>query len=509
MLDRDHKLLYKHVKTLLQLGENEELEFKSSYTKLPKSFWETYSSFCNTKGGIVILGIKETEGKNKPCGVKNPIKIKDSLFDNLSNTNKVNYSELSERNVHILNYKGNDIIIVTIPEVNDSNKPIYINNNIKYTYLRKGSGDMLATDDELKTILRNASKDGDSNLLTNSSLNDIDDNSFILFRDEIDKNYPSQGYKHMSKQKFLESIGGYRIDRKDGTRKLNLGTLLFLGKYQSIKDFLPHYHLDYLNYINSHSRWKDRVASDEPNKSYGEMNLYNFYKIVSQKLYSTLSHEFQLDNQIRISNSTMNESLREAFVNTLMHADYKNYLTNIKIEATNMQYKFTNPGKMLVSKKEYAKGGTSIPRNEKICSYFRLIGASERQGMGGRKIFSNSIENNLRSPDIDTDLNKTILSIWTVDLADSYPGLDDNSRSVLKSILSSKAPQSRVEIEDETNLTKSQTRTSLEKLQSLDLVESIGQSRATKYQLNRNSPEFIAHLQSIVDEISDNVQYIR
>lgn len=35
---------------LLNIGEHREVEFKESYKKLPKSLWETYSSFSNTSG---------------------------------------------------------------------------------------------------------------------------------------------------------------------------------------------------------------------------------------------------------------------------------------------------------------------------------------------------------------------------------------------------------------------------------------------------------------------------
>ena len=35
---------------LLNIGENREVEFKQAKKRLPKSLWETYSSFANTQG---------------------------------------------------------------------------------------------------------------------------------------------------------------------------------------------------------------------------------------------------------------------------------------------------------------------------------------------------------------------------------------------------------------------------------------------------------------------------
>ena len=43
--------------------EDERVEFKRAASDLPDNLWETYSAFCNTDGGTIILGIRE--GKNK------------------------------------------------------------------------------------------------------------------------------------------------------------------------------------------------------------------------------------------------------------------------------------------------------------------------------------------------------------------------------------------------------------------------------------------------------------
>ena len=57
------------------LKESITFESKKCSDKLPKSFWETYSSFANTLGGTIVLRFAEEEDRLKLVGIQNPDKI--------------------------------------------------------------------------------------------------------------------------------------------------------------------------------------------------------------------------------------------------------------------------------------------------------------------------------------------------------------------------------------------------------------------------------------------------
>ena len=44
---------------LLKFGEHINLECKKAESKIPNSVWETYSSFANTDGGVILFGVDE------------------------------------------------------------------------------------------------------------------------------------------------------------------------------------------------------------------------------------------------------------------------------------------------------------------------------------------------------------------------------------------------------------------------------------------------------------------
>ena len=106
---------------LLRYGERITLECKEARNALPKAFWETYSSFANTIGGTVLLGIKENfeesdfEHRFTVQGVATPHKIITDLWNTI-NSDKVSANILTDSNVYSIKVNGLDVVVVEVPQ---------------------------------------------------------------------------------------------------------------------------------------------------------------------------------------------------------------------------------------------------------------------------------------------------------------------------------------------------------------------------------------------------------
>lgn len=484
---------------ILHIHEKYFVELKKAESELPRDFWPSYSAFSNTAGGIIILGVKENSPANEITGVRNMEKIQTNLWNDLSNPNKVNYRSIENQDVMACEIDGKAVILIRVREAPETEKPVYIG-RLEETYIRTGDGDRRATPDQLAAFFRNAQPCQDNLPAEGFTLADLDLESVITFKERVNARYPQKQYMEMSHEQFLTEIGACYKDRNTGNLKIRKGALLFLGRCNAIKELFPHFHLDFFNRRGGNPRWIDRVSDDEPSDC--EINIYNFYNIVYEKTRMALHEAFELDStQQRIPVSTYDETLRECLINCLAHADYAQGYPGIKIEMFDGWFRFVNPGKMLVSIGQFQRGGDSRPRNEIVMKLFRLLGLSERQGFGGPLIYKSAASCAFRRPEIVTDLEKTELRIWNIDLADSYPDLTPVEKEVLRCIVKNNAPVSAREIVRRISITEYRTRKALQALETRGLIEQVGNGPATKFDIKRYSTEFLTQMQIYMDDV--------
>ena len=82
-------------------------EVKKAEGGLPIALWESYSSFANSNGGVIILGVGERQdGTWYTTGLKNADKLKRNFWNTIHDTKKVSINLLSEKNVESYEVNG-------------------------------------------------------------------------------------------------------------------------------------------------------------------------------------------------------------------------------------------------------------------------------------------------------------------------------------------------------------------------------------------------------------------
>lgn len=412
----------KEIIELLKYGEHINLECKKAENQLPKAVWETYSSFANTDGGIILLGVEEKLKEidfNKRfnfVSIQNP-QQRIIEFWNTINSSKVSSNLLMDSDIGICNVNNADIIWIKIPRAEYKYRPVYINENpYKGTFKRNHEGDYHCTEDEVKAMIRDANDSGnDGSLLRGFTVDDIDMNSLHSYRIEFQNRNPEHVWNGLDDVLFLEKMKCYSLDRETGDKWLTTAGLLMFGKGSSIIDRFDNIRMDYIDKSNlvPGSRWSDRITYD----GRWENNLYSFVRIVMPKLVFGIRQPFKLKGLIRVDDTPVRKAIREAVINMVIHSDY---MVNglLKVVKTDMGFEFSNPGNLKLSVQRIYEGGHSMARNPRLQTMFRMIGYGDNLGSGFPTILQAWGEEKWRKPDLqeNEDLNQVELKLWKISL---------------------------------------------------------------------------------------------
>ena len=142
---------------LLHSGEWTGAEFKASKSALPRSVFETVSAFANTRGGWIVLGVTQDGERFEVSGVDEPDKVQNDFLSVLHAGQKISHDvDVSE---HRYEHDGKVVLAFQVAENPHPRKPVYLDGDIRRTFLRKGGGDYRAQQHEIERMLRDASTD--------------------------------------------------------------------------------------------------------------------------------------------------------------------------------------------------------------------------------------------------------------------------------------------------------------------------------------------------------------
>ena len=410
------------IKDMMLYGERINIEYKEASDNLPKSLWETYSSFANTIGGTIVLGIKEhrnktaEEGKFEIKGVGDVDKMLKTFWDTI-NSEKVNRNILVDDDVECVDYEGKKLLVVHIPQASYTMRPIYINKNmLGGTFKRNYEGDYHCTDDEVKSMLRDANENGnDGVLIEHYGMDDIDLPTLHAYRNRFEMRNIDHAFNQLDDKDFLRNMGGYTTDRSTHREGLTMAGLLMFGKGLSVRERFDNLRMDYIDKTNlvGDSRWSDRLTYD----GMWENNIYNFFTRVVPKLTADLKRPFRLEGIERIDDTPIHKAVREGMTNMIIHADL--CITGVlKVEKYDKEFVFSNPGYLKLPIEDIMRGGNSKARNPRIQNMLRMIGFGDNIGSGYPTILKTWKEQNWRKPTLldRTELRQVDLTLPMISL---------------------------------------------------------------------------------------------
>ncbi|WP_405332840.1 RNA-binding domain-containing protein [Fibrobacter sp.] len=269
--------------------EGNRFEAKLAKGGFPKSLWETYSSFANTDGGLILLGVKENRDHTFTIeGVENPERMEKLFWDNVNNKNVVNINILGNNNVEIKDINGKKVFWITVPRADRIYRPVFKGTDMfTGTFRRNGEGDYLCSREEVGSLYRDAGHiSQDCKIVKEVDLGSLSKETITHYRQRFRLSHDGHVWNYLPDIEFLKKIGAARINQDDGMVYPTAAGLLMFGYESEIVYEYPLYFLDYQEHFDETTRWSDRFVS-----SSGEWsgNVFDFFFKTVNKLSEDIS----------------------------------------------------------------------------------------------------------------------------------------------------------------------------------------------------------------------------
>ncbi len=157
---------------------------KDGNGKLPDDFWPTYSAMANTRGGHIVLGLKENaDGDFQVHGMTDPDRVERDLWNQLQNPQKVSVNVLREGDVTQREIDSKHILVVHVPRASRAERPVYLQGDWSHAYVRVADGDRRLERDRVRRLLADAEYDTrDDRVLPKYGIGDLDTDSLAAYR---------------------------------------------------------------------------------------------------------------------------------------------------------------------------------------------------------------------------------------------------------------------------------------------------------------------------------------
>ena len=363
-----------------------DVEFKKAQRGVPDAAYESVSAFANTAGGYLVFGVEDNAGSFEIVGVIEVEKVQNDFLSCLRSGGKLN-RPVSVRE-SALEHEGKTLLVFYVPEAKRQEKPLYLNGDIRKTYIRRGGGDEQCTKPEIERFLRDAAGAVyDSEIMADLDVEEFFEPASVAWYRRVLQEKQANRHADLNDVEFLHEWG-FVLESDHALRPTRAAVLLF-GKARLFRNLLPRGVVDYqridmkFDQWTPELRWNDRVVVEE--------NIIQAWQLLVEKYLRLAERPFSVDATTlrRHDDPPDYISFREAAINLLIHQDYGDLTRKPVIKIFSDRTLFWNPGDAFVTVDQLLDPTEKEVRNPGIVAAFRRIGLSDQAGTGVRSIFGN------------------------------------------------------------------------------------------------------------------------
>ena len=307
---------------------------------------------------------------------------------------------------------GKALLVFHVPEAHRQDRLIYLDRNIRRSFIGRGAGDERCTEVEIERLLRDASDERyDGGTVDLGVERCFDDKSLRWYRKLFDDRNP--GYDEtLSHVEFLHHWG-LVVEAGDRLVPTRAAILLF-GTAPAFRQLLPRPVVDWQwNRWHWSEKWTDERWAD---RLVIETNLVETWKALADRHLQRAEKPFSIDPETLRRDDLPPDYLafREAAINLLIHQDYADHTRKPVIRVFDDRMLLWNPGDAFASVDDLLEPGEKEVRNPRIVAAFRRIGLSEQAGTGIRAIFGVWRQLGLVPPVIDNDRTRKAFQLTLI-----------------------------------------------------------------------------------------------
>ncbi len=442
------------ISKLIKAGENEKLEFKSSFNI---EVIETLVAFTNTSGGKVVIGINH---KNEIVGVR----TNEESVQNWINEIKGKTAPPLIPHVIEIPVEDRSIVIFTVQEY--PVKPVAFRG--KYFKRVVNSNHLMNIAEVVNLHLQSFNTSWDYHV----------NNQFNISHISLDK-----------VQKTIDIINQKGI-------VINDDPLTFLIKNDLIRDGLLT-NAAYLLFTE-----KDTVLTTV---ELGRFQTETIIKDTSRTKSDILTQinqiiEFvrkHINKEIIITGEAQNrekwqyplEALREIIINMVIHRDYRSSADSI-VKVFDNKIEFYNPGRLpdnITVDDLMTNNYKSSPRNKLIADFCKSLGLIEKYGSGIRRIIEQFDHASLPQPEFRNISDGFLVTVFTKPskVTDKVTGkVTDNQRKIIE-IINRNNKITTNQLADHVGISQRKIKDNIKKLKNLGLLKRIGSTKSGYWKIER------------------------